>query len=84
MSKRQRKFLINDEQTYAIGVHLSHVDVIGNACTAVANVRQRAFAQTRLLLSGPTFVKCIRSLRKMYIYPQSISFRGSLYGPKLS
>ncbi len=48
---------------YAIGVHLSHVDVSGNAHTAVVNTRWCAFAQTRSLLFGPTFVKCIPSLK---------------------
>ncbi len=57
MSKCQRKFLTNDEQMYAIGVHLSHVNISGNARTAVANVWRRAFAQTHSLLFGPTFVK---------------------------
>ncbi len=61
MRERQRKFLTNDEQMYAIGVHLSHVDVSGNARTAMVNTLQYAFAQTRSLLFGPTFVKCIRS-----------------------
>ncbi len=52
MSKRQRKFPTNDEQMYASGVHLSHVDVSGNACTALANARQHAFGQTHSLLFG--------------------------------
>ncbi len=57
------KFLANDEQMYAIGVHLSLVDVSGNARTAVTNAQRCAFAQTRSLLFGPTFVKCIRNFR---------------------
>ncbi len=57
MSECQRKFLTNNEQMYAIGIHLSHVDVSGNARTTVANAWRRAFDQTRSLLFGPTFVK---------------------------
>ncbi len=63
MSERQRKLLTNDEQMYAIDVHLSHVGVSGNVRIAVVNAQRRAFAQTSLLLFGPTFVKCIRRLR---------------------
>ncbi len=37
MSECQRKVLTNDVQMYAIGIHLSHVDVGGNAHTAVAS-----------------------------------------------
>ncbi len=63
MSEHRRKFLTNNELMYAIGIHLLLVNVSGNARTAVVNAWWRAFAQTRLLLFGPTFVKCIRSLQ---------------------
>ncbi len=63
MSECQRKFLTNDEQMYAIGAYSSHVEISGNALTAVANARQRAFAQICSLLFGPTFVKYTRSLK---------------------
>ncbi len=50
---------------YAVNVFLSHVDVSENARTAVTNVG-RAFAQTRSLLFGQTFAKCIRRLTDLY------------------
>ncbi len=63
MSEHQRKFLINDEQMYAVRIHLWYMDISGNARTAMANTWWRAFAQRHSLLFGPVFVKCKCSFR---------------------
>ncbi len=68
MNECQRKFLTNDEQMYSNDVHFSHMDVSGNARTAVANAQWRVFAQTHLLLFGPTFVKCIQLKRFFSVF----------------
>ncbi len=70
MSESQRKFLTNDEEMYAIGVHSSHVDVSWNVRTAVTNAQWRAFVQTHSLLFGPPFLKgiCSFSMKKSLFY----------------